>query len=232
MLARLRGEVCAVGYLSNATLRLFLKLTWHVFLSLNSLVERRIESVHAIIKRIGKGATFVLPPYVCAKVREPTNIKLLKDSSAFFSFCQSQWRRRNLFDHVLRLRFSSAQLARMSNKTKLQTVYQCDLKSEFSNASEAIVLSRHWRTHCPALQVSRAHLDFQCTAVINYFKFMLRGNDILLCQQIYLILGLAPPTQMTNWRGCIPSATRWSSVKRARNLTTSTLPLMFCSLTS
>ena len=169
-------------------------------------MERRIESVHAIIKRIGKGATFVLPPYICAKVREATNIKFLKDSSAFFSFCEAQWRRRAIYDHVLRLRFSSGQLARMSNKTKLQMVYQCDLKSEFAEGTEAIALSRHWRTHCPALQVKLVHLDFQCTAVINYFKFVLRDNDIFLCLQIFLVLGLAPPTTVTDWVRCSQSA--------------------------
>ena len=38
--------------------------------ALCSLVERAIEGVHAIIKRIGASAPADNPPYICARVRE------------------------------------------------------------------------------------------------------------------------------------------------------------------
>jgi hypothetical protein len=51
--------------------------------ALCSLVERRVEEVHAHIKRLGKSMGFVLCPYVCALLRESQHINRLREDAAF-----------------------------------------------------------------------------------------------------------------------------------------------------
>ena len=43
--------------------------------ALVSIVERRVEQVHSMIKRLGASACNVAPPYICAKLRETSNMK-------------------------------------------------------------------------------------------------------------------------------------------------------------
>ena len=68
--------------------------------ALCSLVERATEGVHAIIKRIGREAPYILPPYVCAKLRESYNLSLLRSSPAFEAFCKAQWRMPREISHM------------------------------------------------------------------------------------------------------------------------------------
>ena len=51
------------------------------------LVERAVESLHARIKRIGKGCTYVLPPYMCAMLRHSQTLELLHSNQDFYGMC-------------------------------------------------------------------------------------------------------------------------------------------------
>ena len=99
--------------------------------SMVELVERRVESIHAIIKQFGAKVSCVTPPYICAIVREKSNMALLQSCEAFFEFCLGSWRKRDLMDSLLSQRFDAVTLRSMGSVDKTKAAYQCDLMSEF-----------------------------------------------------------------------------------------------------
>ena len=133
-----------------------------LFYALLSLVERRIESVHAIIKKVGAQSTYVLPPYVCARVRESYNLGSLKTDKVFNTLCERVWRQVSLLDSILRLRFSRETLQGMSRREKIQAVYQCDMDTEFEDMEVQKFQKEHWAKSVPALSMwteTRVGLD-------------------------------------------------------------------------
>ena len=108
-----------------------------LFYAFVSLVERSVEMIHALIKRVGRTATHITPPYACACVREGSHLQLLDSNRAFQEECVRLWRLPRLLDHVLAQRFGADQLRRMSNLEKVRAVYQCDMASEFQETAEA-----------------------------------------------------------------------------------------------
>ena len=105
--------------------------------ALSNLTERKVEGIHAVIKRLGSSMTFVTVPYICARLREDRNIARLRSDPEFFDFCQTTWRKRSLYDTVLRQRFTPEELQGMSNNEKLKRIYQCTLSDEFEDMTEA-----------------------------------------------------------------------------------------------
>ena len=133
-----------------------------LFYALLSLVERRIESIHAIIKKVGAHSTYVLPPYVCARVRESYNLGLLKTDKDFHTLCMRLWRQVSLLDSILRLRLSRETLQGMNRREKIQAVYQCDMGSEFADMEVPQFQKEHWAKSVPALAMwteTRVGLD-------------------------------------------------------------------------
>ena len=124
-------------------------------LALISLVERRVECIHAIIKRVGAACTYVLPPYVCARVRESANLEMLKRNAEFWRFCMVSWRQASLLDKLLCHRFAKEQLTTMSRVEKIRAVYQCDMGSEYEDSSDRRRIKAVWAASIPALK----HLD-------------------------------------------------------------------------
>ena len=47
------------------------------------LVGRRVEAAHAELKQIGKAASNITPPLICATLREPLHLGMLKSSPEF-----------------------------------------------------------------------------------------------------------------------------------------------------
>jgi len=109
--------------------------------ALLTLVERRVESIHAVIKRLLKKHTFITPPQLCAELRESDNMRKLETVPAFRAFCIDNWRSRKLVHDLLSQRLPPATLEAMSLKQKIQTVYQCTLACEFEDSREAHVQS-------------------------------------------------------------------------------------------
>ena len=109
------------------------------------IVTRRIEAVHGAIKRVGAafpgGASLA---HICASLREPQNVNLLETDQEFEAFCLEQWRRRSLFDDVLRLRFSKDTLIRMSQRDKLLAIYQTGLAEEFVDMAAEAATRKQW----------------------------------------------------------------------------------------
>ena len=120
-------------------------------IALIPLVERNVESIHAILKHIGKATTNILPPYLCARVRESAHMHLLKTNASFHEFCLTQWRKRDLFDRLLQLLFSKEQLGDMTLLDKTRVVYQCSLESEYFDTADSRNAASTWAANVPSL---------------------------------------------------------------------------------
>ena len=60
-------------------------------------VERRIEAIHAAVKSVGRRSMRGMGlPQICAQLREPDTIKLLRTSVEFEDFCVEHWRVRSV----------------------------------------------------------------------------------------------------------------------------------------
>ena len=101
------------------------------------LVERNVEAIHAMLKRLGRAMTHVDVPYACAVLREPVHVGLLESSKAFHTFCIDNYRKRLLFDTVLKNRYSDLELKGMGSREKLRNIYQCTLTSQFESMDAA-----------------------------------------------------------------------------------------------
>ena len=129
-LSRVRQQMEAV---SSSTLSLesypllFISLQEYALLA---IVERRIERVHGVLKRIGVHAFGVSLPQLCAMVREEQSLELLQRSAEFSEYFVKTWHSRTLLDQILVLRYPQAELKKMSFETKLGMVYQCSLSEE------------------------------------------------------------------------------------------------------
>jgi len=104
--------------------------------ALLAIVERRIERVHGVLKRIGVHAFGVSLPQLCAMVREEQSLELLQRSAEFSEYCVKTWHSRTLLDQILVLRYRQEDLKKLSFKTKLGMVYRCSLSEEFQDVSE------------------------------------------------------------------------------------------------
>ena len=97
------------------------------------LVERAIEMVHAIVKRVGHDSPNVSLPQVSALVNLPRNLRLLKEDRTFYELCKSLWQSRTLFTKLLAYRFTADEIRQMRPLEKIRHVYQCNLDDEFSS---------------------------------------------------------------------------------------------------
>ena len=106
--------------------------------SLCSPVERIIEAVHAMIKRIGSQAPNSLPPSIVTKLRESYNLELLRTNLQFEQFVYEMWHSTRLLDSTLALRFDKPALAAMGRLKKISAIYQCTLESEHEDVTVAV----------------------------------------------------------------------------------------------
>ena len=109
-------------------------------------VERRIEEVHARVKRLGRNAFGVSLPFVSAAVRVPGLLDLLQvpQGAAFQEFALAKWRTRHLLHKILQLRFDAAEMKQLSNKEKLALVYQSSLASQYEPTATAQINANQW----------------------------------------------------------------------------------------
>ena len=94
--------------------------------------------------KIGAGMTFVLPPYICARLRESRHLEMLRENVDFYNFCVSKWRTKLLADAILALRYSSSELKLMSTKTKAKTIYQCSPECEYESTAVPRAAQNQW----------------------------------------------------------------------------------------
>ena len=104
---------------------------------LGPFAGRRIEKLHADVKRTGSHAYGILLPQLCSATREPQNLKLLQSDPDFHAFCMKHWHSRTLLDGLLTLRMSREELKMMTSKQKVNTIYQCSLACEYTNSTES-----------------------------------------------------------------------------------------------
>ena len=114
--------------------------------ALAPLVERSIEAVHAVIKRIGKGVTNTTPPFIAAALRENQNLKLLRNNADFRPMCRELWSSRTLLQTLLCTRYSAEQLRDKNYTEKVKYVYQCAAENMHEDTTLARFHREHWRT--------------------------------------------------------------------------------------
>lgn len=101
--------------------------------ALCSLVERNIERIHSVIKRIGSSSPHILPPYLCARVREEQALHMLRTNQSFQTFAKSKWFSRTLLRDVLTLRYSLSKISNMTKLEKIKTIYNCTIECLHEN---------------------------------------------------------------------------------------------------
>ena len=150
--------------------------------ALCELVERRVESIHAGIKRCGSKATNITPPYICALVREKSHLDLLQSSPAFFQFCAETWKKRNVLDRLLTQRLNAETLAGMTKVQKIRAVYQCDLMSEFLDTSSMRAAQDHFQdTTASILQICDRPVSESLRQCGLYLKFVFNSSVSYFC---------------------------------------------------
>ncbi len=115
--------------------------------ALISLVGRRVEAVHAELKRLGKAATNMMPPLISSTLSEPQNLERLKASRGFFGFCLARWRSTSIYDDILKLVHPRAHLGTLTTAGKINSIYQCGLESEFRDLTIQREVHEEWLAH-------------------------------------------------------------------------------------
>ena len=139
--------------------------------SLVPLVERRIESVHAAIKRLGKQAINVGVPWISSKLREQLLMNQLTDRD-FRRCCLDTFRKRSLLDDILKLRFTTDELSGMRVSDKTNAVYQCSLAEQYDLRRAAHATSREFQLSLETCRPSHK-LPAQCKLCVSYLKGVL-----------------------------------------------------------
>ncbi len=91
------------------------------------LAGRRVEAMHAEVKRLGAVAKNVQPPWISAAVSESLNLERLRAEPWFSELCLRRWRYSKLLDDVLLLVAPEDNLRDMSRTHKIQKVYHCSV---------------------------------------------------------------------------------------------------------
>ena len=138
-----------------------------------SLVERRVESIHAIVQRLGRCMTNITVPFICAKMREQYLVDLLKSSNGFFQLCLDSFRKRTLLDEVLKLRFSVHELSGKAVAEKIRLVYQCNLDSEFVDLALPRQEVKQWGDTVALFLPRPRDVPERCRQCVLYFQSLL-----------------------------------------------------------
>lgn len=136
-------------------------------------VERRIEAEHAKIKSIGARRFSISLPYVCALMREQRHLDLLRRSPQFTELCHQSWHSRNLVEDVIRLRFSTAELRRMSATEKIKAIYQTGMSQEYADTSASVAHHQNWLALTDASRSRPQVLSGDGTLCVSYLKDVL-----------------------------------------------------------
>ena len=102
------------------------------------LVDWAVESLHARIKRIGKGCTYVLPPSKCAMLRHSQTLELLRSNQDFYWMCVRVCDSRTSLKDLLALGQSGALHVRSKRLDWIKCVYQLILADQFEDLSEPV----------------------------------------------------------------------------------------------
>jgi len=107
---------------------LFVKLQEYALIP---AVARRVEKAHALIKKAGAHKFGISLPYLCALIRERSNLDAIKAQPDFREFCCENWHSRNITHRLLHLRVSADELKHLTFDNKVKLVYQCSVEHEY-----------------------------------------------------------------------------------------------------
>lgn len=184
-----------------------------------SVVERSVESIHAIIKRLGNNSPNCSVPYISAAVNEARNLVLLKNR-AFYDMCLKWWRSRTLLSTLLAHRFTTLELASMQQQDKIKHLFQCHIASGFTDRRVAIAFKASWQNANPQLRrLKNESLPEEWKQCVSYWKnqFSVRSY-YSMPRSIFILNGMRTSSQTSRiqlpfrWRlwSCKP----WTSISR------------------
>ena len=141
------------------------------------LCERAIEAVHANLKRCVCNATYVLPPFICAKMREQRHLDLLRSNMSFQKFVMDNWRKRRLLDLILEMRYTTAELQSRTYAEKVGLVYQCSLDAEFEDMTIKTASQAIFRAAIAGQQPIARPKPPSTIVAVNYLRSVFIDND-------------------------------------------------------
>jgi len=144
---------------------------------LSPFVGRRIEKVHALIKRAGSFAPSAPVPQLCAIIREKRNLDDLKRNADFFDMALAKWNQRTLVDQVLLLRCDKEVLQKMKFHEKLDMIYQCSLAEEYQSADASHVAHLDFQVMTSHTRSSPTSLSANDKLCIDYLRAMFANGE-------------------------------------------------------
>jgi hypothetical protein len=162
------------------------------------LVGRRVEGMHALIKKIGAVAKNISPPMISAALSEPVHQELLKSSPAFKVFCIKHWRSKTLLNELLQLVVPNDELDSLTRLGKLERIYQCGLSSEFRDLrSQRQAHDEFQRRTFHLRRGPPRDMPSSWRAFVSFVKAMMEPNVVFcLPSQLYNV-ALQPPNDET-----------------------------------
>lgn len=180
-------------------------------------VERTIEAVHAMIKRVGLAAPNSTPPYVLAKIREPQTWDLLTYDAGFQRFALQIWNCRILLSDLLVLRYEEIVVKGMSRLTKIKSIYQCTTEDAHEDTADREVPHRlHLQLALPSRVQPVASAMWK--HMVAYLKdLFVEGNTYSMPTEIFqsaldASLGIDDPEQLWARFIEVPLAARLGTV--------------------
>jgi hypothetical protein len=172
----------------GGTLRAYpVAFIWIQRYALVPLVGRRVEAVHAQIKRLGHHATNVSPSWISAKLTEQQNLDMLSSCLPFYQFCVQRWHSTNICDQLLRLIMPKEELRSCSHAEKLRRVYQCSIASEFRDMTIAREVSTQWLVQTAhTRRAGPRKMPEPWRLVVSYLKAKLTRNCACFPRQIFI----------------------------------------------
>ena len=154
---------------------------------------RRVEGVHAEIKRMGAVARNINPPLISAKLSEPKHLKLLKTDIGFRKFCLQKWGSRRIFDDVLRLVVPPNKLGRLQRGEKINRIYQCSIEDEYRDVREEKQAHTEWLALTASRRSIHHSLPLRWNLGISYFRAKFAAGVVFSLPTALLELAMIAP---------------------------------------
>ena len=155
--------------------------------ALTPLVERQVEGMHSIIKRLCRAMPHVLPPYLCARMRESSHMLLLRMKADFYKFCIQGWNKPSLLNECLALRCSPSALASMSRTEKIKHIYHSSLESMFEDTADAKQSKTQWLAVTADTRMETITLPKPLSLGEDLLRGLFINGDVFFYRRSFLI---------------------------------------------
>jgi len=183
-------RVAAEAYIQDQSLglkdcpRLFVALQEY---ALCNGVARRIEKLHATVKRLGSHSYGIGIPCICSKLRESQSLAKVRENNDFRMFCVSEWNSRSITKKLLQVRFDTATLKNKSLKEMIDLIYQCSAEHAYTDLREIKAVVKSFEVKTNALKDNPVKVSEDEQLCIQYLKdsVFTRGAYYTFPRQLY-----------------------------------------------